>query len=254
LLAREADLAIATDRGDEARLRDDWNVERVARIPIGSNVATTPPPDYEREAWRARLGVGPDNLLVGYFGFLNATKGGRELIEALGLLVSEGIEAHLLMIGDTVGASDPTNEDYLWLVKEGIAELGLEALVHWTGLGDDATVSGHFLTTDVVALPYVDGASLRRGTLMAALAHGRAIVTTQPTSPTPELTDPPSVATIPAPPQPEDLADAIAHLWRNPAERGKLETAAQKASEDFAWEVIARLTLAEFEKLTGQPA
>jgi len=253
LLAREADLVIATNRQDEARLREEWQIAHVTRIPIGSNVTTTPPPDYAREKWRAELGVGPDDLLIGYFGFLNASKGGLALVDALDRLVSGGIDAHLLMLGGKVGASDPTNATYSQQVEERIAALGLGERVYWTGFADDAAVSGHFLATDVVALPYLDGASLRRGTLMAALAHGRAIVTTEPTTPTPELTEVPSVATIPTPPQPERLAEAIANLWRNPGERGKLETAARETSGAFSWEAIARRTLAEFEKLTGLP-
>lgn len=254
LLAREARLAIATDRQDEKRLRGDWAIEHVARIPIGSNISVTPDPEYEREAWRAELGIGPNDLLVGYFGFLNATKGGRELVEALGLLVEQGIEAHLLMIGGKVGASDPTNAAYGRRVEEAIAALGLQGRVHWTGYADDDTVSGHFLATDVVALPYVDGASLRRGTLMAALAHGCAIVTTEPVAPAPELTAVPSVATIPTPPQPDALAGAITRLWRDPQERDRLKAAASETSQHFTWESIARRTLVEFEKVTGKPA
>jgi glycosyltransferase involved in cell wall biosynthesis len=68
------------------------------------------------------------------------------------------------------------------------------------------------------------------------------------------LTDESSVFTIPTPPEPEDLTEAILHVWRNPEERGKLKAAARETSEHFTWEAIARRTLAEFEKLTGKPA
>jgi glycosyltransferase involved in cell wall biosynthesis len=46
------------------------------------------------------------------------------------------------------------------------------------GLLADRDASLHLQACDVMIQPYVDGASARRTTLMAALAHGRAIVTT----------------------------------------------------------------------------
>ena len=252
-LARNADLAIATDRQDEARLLE-WEVRRVARIPIGSNVSNELPPSYDREKWRAELGVSNDALLIGYFGFLNTTKGGRELVETLGVLLSQDINAHLLMIGGKVGASDETNAAYGQMVEQEIAAIGATGRVHWTGFAEDAAVSGHFMASDVVALPYVDGASLRRGTLMAALAHGRAIVTTEPAAPTPELTDGPSVVTVSAPPQAAELAQAILRLWLAPNIRLSYERAALVAADRFSWHSIARSTLTEFERLTGSSA
>ena len=52
------------------------------------------------------------------------------------------------------------------------------ARVFSTGAIDHAAVSRHLQACDVLLQPYVDGASTRRGTLMAALAHGRPVVST----------------------------------------------------------------------------
>jgi glycosyltransferase involved in cell wall biosynthesis len=49
--------------------------------------------------------------------------------------------------------------------------------VHATGALDAPAVSRHLQACDLVIQPYIDGASTRRGTLMAAFAHGRPIVT-----------------------------------------------------------------------------
>ena len=64
-----------------------------------------------------------------------------------------------------------------------IIDLGLFERVRWTGREEDAEVSADLSACDLLFLPYLDGASLRRGTLMAGLAHGCAIVTTTPQSP-----------------------------------------------------------------------
>ena len=239
-LAADADGVIATDRADEAILRNEWHIPHVCWVPIGSNVAASLPADYNRSAWRATLGVAPDDLLISYFGFLNESKGGLVLVEALARLVQQGIPARLVMIGGRAGASDPTNWAYGERVDAFIAQQGLADRVHWTGFVDDQTVSAYFYASDLTALPYLDGVSLRRGTLMAALAHGRAIVTTTPQSAAPELDG--VVETVPAG-DASALAEAILRLWRDADRRRTLEAAALKASRHFGWESIARRTL-----------
>lgn len=244
-LARDADGAIATNRADEARLRE-WGVESVVWIPIGSNVTLCPPDGYERAAWRRRLGAGPDDLLISYFGFLNQSKGATVLVEALARLVAQGVPARLLMIGGRAGASDPTNHAYAEQVDRLIAQHRLGERVHFTGFVEDSQVSAHFLASDLAALPYLDGVSLRRGTLMAALAHGRAIVTTQPQTPVPELEQ--VVETVPAG-DATALAAAMERLWRAPERRAQLEAAARVAADDFRWDTIARRTVEFFKQL-----
>lgn len=243
-LAREANAVIATDRADEHQLQD-WNIVHVCWIPIGSNVHNHPPKDYDRAMWRTQLGVEPSNLLISYFGFLNESKGGLILIEALARLQERGISAHLVMIGGRAGASDPTNYAYGEKVDALIAEHELEKQVHWTGFVKEEEVSAHFLASDVAALPYLDGVSLRRGTLMAALAHGRAIVTTTPETEAPELEG----ALITAPPGDADqLAEAILATWNDAQHREKLEKQSLRVADYFAWNGIAERTLALYEE------
>ena len=242
LLARRADGVIATNEEDFLRLERDLS-QRLSLIPIGSNISPAPPPGYEREAERARWGVGPDDLLLGYFGFLNESKGGEDLVQALALLVEQGLAAQLLMIGGRVGSSDPTNRTYAERVERLIASLGLQARVHWTGYTDPEAVSAGLLATDVCVLPYRDGVSFRRGTLHACLAHGRAIVTTRPALPLPEVRDGENMLLVP----PRDagaLAEAVRRVYRDPALRARLEAGARALSADFSWDRIARQTAA----------
>ena len=124
-----------------------------------------------------------------YFGFLNASKGGEMLVDVLANLVEQSYDAHLLMIGGRVGASDPTNYAYLQQVEARIEQLGLSPALHWTGHVPAPEVSAAFLASDLCLLPYQDGASYRRGSFMAALEHGMPIVTTTPTVTYPDLVD-----------------------------------------------------------------
>ena len=194
----------------------------------------------------AALGVGADNLLIGYFGFLNKSKGGLVLLDALKQLVEQGTPTHLLMIGGRQGASDPTNADYAAQVDAFIRRHDLTHRVHWTGFIDNPEVSACFNDCDLIALPYADGASLRRSTLMTALAHGRAIVTTQAQESTPELAG--AIELIP-PDDAKALAGALLQLWKQPARRQALEQAAGVAAQQFGWEQIARHTIDFFSEV-----
>ncbi len=249
-LARSADGVIATNDEDFQHLLTEARPRRLALIPIGSNIPCAPPPGYDRAAERARWGVGPDYLLLGYFGFLNESKGGEELVQALALLVEEGVPAHLLMVGGQVGTSDPTNRAYAERVMGQIRERGLEGRVHWTGYTDPETVSAGLLATDVCVLPYRDGVSFRRGTLHACLAHGRAIVTTQPALPLPQVRDGENMLLVP-PRNPRALAEAARRLYQNPALRARLERGAAALAAEFTWERIARRTAAFLEEVKG---
>jgi glycosyltransferase involved in cell wall biosynthesis len=248
-IARDADAVIATDRADEAMLRERWAIPEACWIPIGSNVTAALPAGFDRQQQRAQIGVGPDDLLISYFGFLNESKGGLILVEALARLVEQDVPAHLVMIGGRAGSSDPTNYQYGERFDALVGQYDLDKRVHWTGFVDSEQVSAHFYASDLTALPYLDGVSLRRGTLMAALAHGRAIVTTHPQTHAPELD---GVVETAAPNDPNSLAKAIVRVWRDADHRRTLEQAAAQAAQHFTWTQIAERTIEFFESIRGK--
>lgn len=180
LLARGSRMVVATNAEDYAELGVEGQHGRLDLIPIGSNIPDAPPEGYDRAAWRAAAGIPAGAVVVAYFGFLNASKGGLTLLDALARLRAAGRDARLVMIGGAVGASDPTNAGYLAAFRAEAAAHGLDAAVAWTGHVAPGAVSGWLHAADVAALPYGDGASYRRGSLLAALAHGCAVVTTLP--------------------------------------------------------------------------
>ncbi len=244
LPAHHAHLVIATNAEDEHQLQQQGIT--AVRIPIGANVhpaiVTAEDIHRAREMWQ----IPSDAFTIGYFGFLNRSKGVTDLLGAVGRLVDEGEDIHLLMMGEPLGASDPTNKAYMEEVTALIAAQRLEDRVHWTGFLDDRTLSIGFALVDLVVLPYRDGASLRRGTLHAALAHGAAILTTHPHMPVPELED--AVLFAPAA-DPHALAYAIRHLMRSPELRRSLRAHAREVARQFSWEVIAQHHEAAYRRL-----
>lgn len=265
-LARGADAVIATNEADYARLRAQvrglgkW----LTLIPIGSNITPSAiPPQITREKLRERLGVREDETLLVYFGFLNESKGAETLIRALYDLP----KTKLLFLGGQTGASDATNVAYLNQVKEAIRARHLEARVIWTDYLPAEAVSAHFYASDICVLPYRDGASFRRGSIMAALAHGMPIVTTLPqVSPEPELktrAEKMDAARLPKLPvlrdgenallvPPDDASAiiiAVTRIATSPGLAAQLSSNARLTARAFSWDKIADDHAALYEKM-----
>ena len=242
-MAKQAQGVIVTNSADY-RVLQPLLSNPLTQIPIGSNVQTYPVSAEKVRGINVQLGVSADGLLLGYFGFLNASKGGDELIDALAKLAPS---VHVVFIGGQTGDSDPTNEPFLTQLKEKIVQLGLEKRVHWTGFIDDEQVSAYLKACDLIVLPYRDGVSIRRGTLMAALAHGCAIITTMGNDSAESDLPPDSVHTVP-PNDADALVSAINNLWHDYFRRLWLGKNAEQASKLFEWERIGKLS-AEFYQL-----
>jgi glycosyltransferase involved in cell wall biosynthesis len=241
-LARSAAGVIITDPVDAEELGRRGGVRRLAQIPIGSNIAPAPPAGYDRAAWRAGLGVRPDELLLGYFGFLNPSKGGDTLISALAVLDDRKAPVKLLLVGGQTGASDASNAAFEEQLQRQISRYGLERRILRTGFLETAQVSGHLLACDAIVLPYRDGVSFRRGSLMAALAHGCAIISTEPARALPELRAGENIRLVPPESAPA-LVLAISELLEAPELRARLGQGARKLAEGFQWGTIASRTL-----------
>ncbi len=248
-LARHSDAVIATNEEDRARLaRFQLPASNLQLIPIGSNIDPVRMGEFDPIVERARWRVPPGESLIGYFGFLNLSKGGEVLMLALKALIEAGVPAKLLLIGGRTGASDPTNAEYAAQVEQLIASLDLKDRVVATGYLDAAGVSRALMACDVCALPYLDGASLRRGSLLAAIAHGRAIVTTAPLFPIDGLAHHESAMFVP-PNDPPALANAIRQVLIDSDLRSRLERGARAAAQLYTWDRIAARTVEVYQSV-----
>ncbi len=250
-LARSAHGVIATNPADFDALqaifqRKGAAAQRVAQIAIGSNITVHPTNHIEISEIRHSLGLQPQDILLGYFGFLNESKGADTLIEAVAQLDGR---FHLVFIGGQTGASDTTNNQaFLDGLRAQIAALGLTERVHWTGFLSDARVSAHLQAADMLVMPYRDGASLRRGTLMAALAHGRPLITTTPTAATPQLIAGENCCLVPVG-DVAALATAVQTLSHDAELRQKLGQGAAQLADQFSWGKIAGETAVFYQTL-----
>jgi glycosyltransferase involved in cell wall biosynthesis len=245
LLARSASGVIVTNPADYANLKRDPKINYLTEIPIGSNIQPfvlhtgKPNPDY-----RKRFGLRPNDIVIGYFGFLNASKGGATLLRAFAQL--SPANSYLLIIGGRTGTSDPTNTAYANEIDTLAKELGISDRIIRTGYLPPRDTSEAFLACDLMVMPYVDGVSFRRGTFMACLAHGMPTITTEPSLPLPELRDGENVRLV----EHENttaLTNAIENLLKNPELQAKLAVGAALLAGQFTWDKIAVRTASFFE-------
>jgi glycosyltransferase involved in cell wall biosynthesis len=245
-MARSASAVIVTNEEDQAELRAQSIPARV--IPIGSNVRRILPANFSAAAWKSAHGIPPTRKIFGYFGFMNESKGGELLISALNRMVGRQLDVGLLFVGEQLGASDPTNAGYRTGLNGMIDALHLRDRVTQTGYLNDEGVSAAFAACECLALPYVDGVSLRRGTFMAALANGCAVVTTTPRAPISLLDDTGNVLLVP-PGDPAALAGALETVMSNPGLHARLQRGARDLNQYFQWKSIAAATRELFVSL-----
>lgn len=258
LLARTSHAAIFTDLAD---LEQAGPEVRGRVVPIGSNVDLAPTAEPTRTEVRHLLGADEQMFLVGYFGFLNAGKGVSTLLEAVGRVATRR-PVRLALIGAEAGASNPTDLAEARQVHDAIEQGHLAGLIARTGFLEPADLSAALLACDVLALPFRDGASARRGTLMAALAHGCPIVSTLPER-SPSLAGPAAVwlgagpgavavrdgeaISLVPPDDAAALAEALTRLADDSGLRERLAAGARVAAQRIAWPALAAETLAVYE-------
>ncbi len=231
-LARASAAVIVTNDEDQAALAK----HRIAAaiIPIGSNIDPKDTQPHTRS---------DSDFVIAFFGLVNNSKGLDLLLESVRSMIDQGIPARLWLVGAVAGSSDSTNPDYAKAIDALIDRLALRPHLLQTGYLNDTDVATYLRTADVVALPFKDGASLRRGSLMAALACGTAIVTTKPAQPVPALDD----AVLFCEPNIGSLTTALHSLYTDPDQRARLRTEAERAAHQFNWQQIAQQTIAVFE-------
>lgn len=233
-------------------------------IPIASNIQVV---SASRAEQRARLQIRDDETVVAHFGLLNHSKGTDVLLRAARRLMDGGSHVRLLFVGDEEGSSDPTNRGTAERIRSLAESLGVAQHILRTGFVSPERVSEALAAADVAALPYTDGASLRRGTFLACLAHGLPVVTT---CPGPSRLVPERFVAAPFDasdayaiteriavlvPSGDDaaLAAAISALAASGERRAALAAAGQAFAGALSWENIARATTAVYQRtLAGQ--
>lgn len=231
-MLRAAHRVLCTTHRDRRALRGLGRA-RLAVVPIGSNVG----PDPGQE-WRAHCcpesGTGTPPVWLAHFGMVMPNKGWELLLASL-----RDLDGPRPLGVLAAGQAAPQWAEYDRRVRERVRGSGLQDRVRFSGFVPQDRLAEVFRETCGIALlPYTGGASLNRGSLVACLAHGLAVVTTRPDAPVERLRHGENVWF--ADPRPEAIAAAVRKLLAEPELAERLRRGARAASERHAWPRIAR--------------
>ncbi|HEX5415640.1 MAG TPA: glycosyltransferase family 4 protein [Chloroflexota bacterium] len=249
-LASGSDAVVVTNHEDFARVASCRSPKKtrpllgsrpLVAIPIGSNIRSEPA-DFDRARWRESLGAAPDEVVIGFFGFLVPDKGLETLIEAFSALLAERRPVRLAMIGASTGDTDVSGDAYAASIRRGLAEPAVTRQVSWTGFAPEPAIAAYLRACDLVCLPFRDGASLRHGTLAAAIVQGLPIVTTRGggalNAGLPALRDGENALVV-APGNAGELARAVGRLADDSILRERLRTGVAEIAARLDWRAIA---------------
>jgi len=229
------DLVIAHSEIDRKRLHTEFGIaaESIEVIPHGdysffADVAEPP----ERGAARARLGLGGDEPVALFFGFLREYKGLDVLLDAWPEVVTAVPDARLVIAGDPVRLSADRRDEF----RRRADEAG--ALHRFEYIPFDE-VGGFFAAADVLVLPY---RQIRQsGVLYLALAAGVPVVATA-VGAWPEMLSDGENALLVPPGSPTELASALARVLGDSELRSRLAVGGRRVAASHSWPAVAKQT------------
>jgi glycosyltransferase involved in cell wall biosynthesis len=183
-------------------------------LPVPSNIPVVHDPPAV-SAVRLRFADAGQSL-VGHFG--TAGRATRTFLGAvLPAVLHRSSTAAVLLMG-------PGGEDMARALR--LRYPALTTRVHATGYLDHEDVSQHLAACDVIIQPYEDGVTTRRGSVMAALSHGLAIVTSDGRFTEPVWREGDAVV-LTAAGDTAAAADAVVRLLARPSDRARLGASAR---------------------------
>jgi glycosyltransferase involved in cell wall biosynthesis len=185
LLTSRAERLVVTTPVHAAAVRERLpsRADRVIEIPVGPNVT---PVEMDRAEARTRLGAGPDEPVLVFFGTVHPVSGIPYLLDAAVRLRTTFPGLRLYVVGGFDDAHVQTIS-YRSEVETLIDGRALGQTVRITGRLPEPEVSALLRAADVAVLPFTAGVTARNGAVLAALEHRVPTVATQANPPDPEL-------------------------------------------------------------------
>lgn len=244
-----ADCIICVSEPAKKHLVSQWHVSP-EKVVVFSNVADVHrfrPDPVARAEVRAALGLGDEPLAIfvgNFFEWHDVTT----LLKALALLQEKMPEVHLVLVGDG---------DRRQAMEQLAKELGLEQVVHFTGLLPHEQVPRFLAAADVAVVPYPplgEDLWLSPLKLYEYMAAGTAVIASA-VGQLPEVIQNGQNGLLAPPGDVSAMALALQQLLQDPALCARLgRQARQDAEQKHSWEnYLSRLERLFMALITGQP-
>lgn len=227
-----ADLIVAVSDASRAELVErGYPEDRILVNPNGVDTAIYHP-DIDGKSLRQRLGIGVDEVVVGFVGTFGQWHGAEVLAKAFCNLLKDGNacreQVRLLLVGDGLTMS---------AVKDIVKAAGAEDRVVFSGVIPQTEAPEYLAVCDVLASPHVpnpDGSRFFGSPtkLFEYMAMGRAIVASRLEQIGDILRDGQTAILVP-PGDADALCDKLRDLVANPSLRGQLGCAARADAEQY---------------------
>lgn len=228
VIARHADaIGLSTEAWLERWISKHPKVSgKSVLIPSPSNIPIEPVATNHRAEWRRRSRWPDETRVMIYFGSISPSKQFPWILDTWRAARAHGPTA-LIVIGDRLDLETSADERRFLSVHSFLPS---------------SDVSRALQAADVLALPFSEGASERRGSFMAGLSHGLPVVTTIGPATGPTLSKSDGFAAAPCD-RPDLFTAKVVELLGDPAHRAALGERGRALYErSYNWPtVISRL-------------
>lgn len=207
-----------------------WISSKTYIVPLGGSIPQITATDATQD---------PHDVVC--FGLIRPQKGLEEFIEA----AAESKRRGLPFVFTFVGMKDPRFEDYYWSLKKTSAELP----IRWEMDLDDQAVAKRLAKATFAYMPYPDGATERRTSMIALVAQGIAVLTTA-SEMTPDIfKDSLMIAA-----NPKEAVEIVETLSRHPERLADQVRKGIDLAKKFDWSVIANRHIELYKTIKSRPA
>jgi glycosyltransferase involved in cell wall biosynthesis len=195
---------------------------------------------------KERMGLANRKVLL-TFGLLSPDKGIEYAIDALPKILERHPDAMFVIVGAThPHVKERNGEAYRLMLASRARRLGVDAHVSFHDrFVTDAEIAEFLAATDVYVTPYLNPEQSTSGTLVRAIAAGKAVVST-PYWHARELLGDGSGSLVPVR-DADALARAVSELFADDQKRGALGALAAERGRSMAWPLVAKRYLDTFE-------